>query len=144
MVDVWLKSRYPVFERNLDYNLAMLEQVLLRCRQRGVHAVLVELPLNRDIVGTRFQKAVVQYKVPAMALADEYDVAVPGRERGRGGAQRDFHDLSHLVEPGRVLWQRELAEEPSSPLLKARTAAGGRSRRLRRGVARPAAVVAAR
>jgi len=23
----------------------------------------------------------------------------------------DFHDLSHLVEPGRVVWQRRLAEE---------------------------------
>lgn len=122
MVDVWLESRYPVFARNLDYNLAMLEQVVLRCRQRGVHAVLVELPLNRDIVGTRFQKAVVQYRVPAMALAAEYDIPYLDVNEAAAVPNEDFHDLSHLVGHGRVLWQRQLAEE-LVPLLKAEAAA---------------------
>ena len=110
MVRTWLSKRYPVFERNLDYNLAMLEQVLLRCRQRGVHAVLVELPLNRDVVGTRFEKAVVQYEVPVMALADEYDVPYLDVNKAAAVPDEDFHDLSHLVEPGRVRWQRQLAK----------------------------------
>ncbi len=110
MVRVWLAKRYPIFERNLDYNLGMLEQVLLRCRQRGVHAVLVELPLNRDVVGTRFEKAIVQYKVPVMALAAEYDVPYVDVNEAAAVPDGDFHDLSHLVEPGRVLWQRQLAK----------------------------------
>ncbi len=110
MVDVWLDSRYPVFERNLPYNLDMLEQILVRCRQRGVHAALVELPLNRDIVGTRFQKAIVQYRLPVMALADEYDVAYVDVNEAASVPNEDFHDLSHLVEPGRVRWQRQLAK----------------------------------
>ncbi len=110
MVDEWLTTRYPEFERNLDYNLAMLEQILLRCRQRGVHAVLVELPLNRDVVGTRFEKAIVQYKVPVMALADEYDAPYIDVNEVAAVPDKDFHDLSHLVEPGRVLWQRRLAK----------------------------------
>jgi hypothetical protein len=117
MVQTWLTSRYPVFARNLDYNLAMLEQVLKRCRERGVHAVLVELPLNRDIVGSRFEKAVVQYKVPTMALAGEYDVPYIDVNKAADVPNDDFHDLSHLVEPGRVLWQRELAKA-LAPLLK--------------------------
>ena len=109
MVKTWLADRYPVFRRNLKYNLAMLEQVLVRCRERGVHAVIVELPLNRDVVGKRFGKAVVLYRVPAMALAAEYDVPYVDVNAAAAVPNGDFHDLSHLVEPGRVLWQRQLA-----------------------------------
>ena len=110
MVQTWLTSRYPVFRRNLAYNLAMLEQILVRCRQRGVHAVIVELPLNRDIVGKRFEKAIVLYKVPTMALAARYDVPYVDVNAAAAVPNADFHDLSHLVEPGRVLWQRQLAK----------------------------------
>jgi hypothetical protein len=118
MVAKWLTDRYPVFRRNLRYNLAMLEQILVRCRQRGVHAVVVELPLNRDIVGKRFEKAIVLYRVPAMALAAEYDVPYVDVNEAAAVPNRDFHDLSHLVEPGRVLWQRQLAAA-LAPLLGA-------------------------
>jgi hypothetical protein len=143
MVDKWLDTRYPVFVRNLDYNLAMLEQILVRCEQRGVHAVLVELPLNRDIVGTRFQKAVVQYQVPVMAFADEYGVPYVDVNEAAAVPDRHFHDLSHLVEPGRVRWQRQLARA-LVPLLEdadAARAGGGAAVPV---AARPAAEVAAR
>jgi hypothetical protein len=109
MVRQWLGSRFPVFRRNLDYNLAMLEQILARCRQRGVHAVLVELPLNRAIVGDRFDGAIVLYRVPLMALADTYRVPYVDVNAAAAIPNDDFHDLSHLVEPGRILWQRQLA-----------------------------------
>ena len=113
MVEKWNTTRYPVFQKNLDYNLAMLEQLLTRCEQRGVHAVIVELPLNEQVVKGRFDKAIAQYRAPAQALARERgvpyldfnaDVAIPSA---------DFHDLSHLVEPGRVIWQKQLARELS-------------------------------
>jgi hypothetical protein len=125
MVGTWLRTRYPVFARNLDYNLAMLEQILLRSRQRGVHAVLVELPLNRDIVGTRFQKAIVQYKVPVMALAGEYDVAYVDVNEAAAVPDDDFHDLSHLVESGRERWQRQLAKALVPLLREAGAASAG-------------------
>jgi hypothetical protein len=121
MVKTWLADRYPLFRRNLDYNLAMLEQILVRCRQRGVHAVIVELPLNRDVVGRRFEKARVLYKVPTMALAAEYDVPYVDVNAAAAVPNADFHDLSHLVEPGRVLWQRQLAKA-LVPLLGAASA----------------------
>lgn len=123
MVEVWLETRYPVFARNLPYNLAMLEQILVLCRQRGVHAVLLELPLNRDIVGTRFQKAIVQYRVPVMALADEYGVPYVDVNEAAAVPNGGFYDLSHLVEPGRVRWQRQLAKA-LVPLLGDSEAAG--------------------
>lgn len=116
MVKVWLAERLPVFRRNLAYNLAMLEQILILCRQRGVHAVIVELPLNRDVVGSRFDEAIAAYRVPAEAMAVEYDVPYVDVNAAAAVPNEAFHDLSHLVEPGRVLWQRRLAEA-LAPLL---------------------------
>ncbi len=50
----WNTSRKPVFEKNLDANLQMLEALLAQARERGVRVVLLELPLNKEIVGDSF------------------------------------------------------------------------------------------
>jgi len=73
MVTKWNAQRYPVFRRNLAYNLAMREQLVALCEQRGVPY----LDFNQKL-------------------------AIPSA---------DFHDLSHLVESERVLWQKRLVEE---------------------------------
>jgi len=111
MVSKWNATRYPVFRRNLAYNLAMLEQLVARCEQRGVKAVIVELPLNEDAVKGRFDEAIAQYRAPARALAREHGVPYLDFNQALAIPSADFHDLSHLVEPGRVLWQKRLAEE---------------------------------
>ena len=48
---------------------------------------------------------------PVQALADEYDVPYVDFNAELPLTNDDFHDLSHLVEPGRVVWQTRLAEE---------------------------------
>jgi len=111
MVTKWNAARYPVFRRNLAYNLAMLEQLVARCEQRGVRAVIVELPLNEDVVKGRFDEAIAQYREPVQALARERGVPYLDFNRELAIPSADFYDLSHLVEPGRVLWQKRLAEE---------------------------------
>lgn len=111
MVAIWNKRRYAVFKRNLAFNLAMLEQLLIRCQERGLHPVLVELPNNRDLIGERLDYAAAQYQKPAHALAAKYDVPYVDFNRELAIPNADFHDLSHLVEPGRVIWQDRLAEE---------------------------------
>jgi hypothetical protein len=111
MVRIWNKRRYRMFRRNLGFNLAMLEQIVIRCRERGLHPVLVELPDNRDLVGKRFDYASVQYQLPARALSAKYHVPYVDFNAELRLKNADFHDLSHLVEPGRVIWQRRLAQE---------------------------------
>ena len=111
LVKKWKATRYPVFGRNLAYNLAMLEQLVVRCEQRGVRAVIVELPLNEQVVKGRFDEAIAQYREPVRTLAREHDVPYLDFNRELAIPSADFHDLSHLVEPGRVLWQTRLAEE---------------------------------
>jgi hypothetical protein len=111
MVRAWNKRRYKAFQRNLGFHLAMLEQVLVRARQRGLQPVLLELPENRELIGDRFDYAVSQYQGPVRALAAEYDAPYVDFNDKVDIPNEYFHDLSHLVEPGRVIWQSELARQ---------------------------------
>ena len=111
MVRLWLAKRYPVFRQNLQFNLALVRQILISCRQRGVHAVLLELPQNSEAVRGRFGTAVNAYQVPLHKLAAEFGVPYLDFNAAAAVPSGDFFDLSHLVEPGRVIWQRRLAQE---------------------------------
>ena len=116
LVRAWLRTRYPVLRRNLRFNVAMLEQILIRCRQRGVHAVLLELPQNMEAERGRLSAATQLYQAPARALAAKYAVPYLDFNAAARIPSADFRDLSHLVEPGCVIWQRELARELASLL----------------------------
>jgi len=118
LVEKWNTTRKPVFERNLDANLEMLEALLAQARERGVRVVLLELPLNEEIVGDSFDDSRRQYQEPVTALAREYGVPYVDLNQVVDIPSRDFQDLSHLIAPGRVIWQHALAKE-LAPLLSA-------------------------
>ena len=111
MVATWFERAYPRFRANVDYNLAMLEQVVACAQERGLHVVLVELPLNRGAVRGRFDEVLAAYQRPVRAMARERHVPYLDLERDNAIPSSDFHDLMHLVEPGRARWQRRLARE---------------------------------
>ncbi len=111
MVKLWNQKRYPVFKHNLQFNLDMLEQLVVRAQQRGVRVVLLELPHNRALVGDRFDRAISEYREPVKALAEKYDVPYVDFNPELPLKNDDFHDLSHLNESGRVIWQAALARE---------------------------------
>ena len=111
MVALWNHTRYPRFQKFLDLNLGVLDQLIARSRQRGLHVALVELPSNRDIIRGRFDYAIAQYRRPVERLADRYGVPYVDFNGELALPNSDFYDLSHLVEPGRVIWQHRLAEE---------------------------------
>ena len=111
MVAIWFERAYPRFRANVDYNLAMLEQVVACAQERGLHVALVELPLNRTAVRGRFDQVLAMYQGPVRAMARERGVPYLDLERENALPSTDFHDLVHLVEPGRAHWQRRLARE---------------------------------
>ena len=111
MVATWFERAYPRFRANVDYNLAMLEQVVACAQERGLHVVLVELPLNRGAVRGRFDEVLATYQRPVRAMARERHVPYLDLERENAIPSSDFHDLMHLVEPGRARWQQRLARE---------------------------------
>ena len=124
LVTKWNTSRRPVFDQYVAANLQMLEELLKQARERGVHVVLVELPLNKQIVGDSFTTSQQQYQEPVTALAGKYGAPYIDLNKTVDIPSRDFQDLSHLIAPGRVIWQHALAKE-LAPLLS--TDSGGSS-----------------
>lgn len=111
LVTKWNASRRPVFEKNRVANLQMLEGLLAQARERGVNVVLLELPLNKEIVGDSFARSQRQYRIPVIKLAEEYGYPYVDLNDSVDIPSRDFQDLSHLIAPGRVIWQHALAKE---------------------------------
>ncbi len=111
----WLSVRYPVFAERYRGNAAMLRRLIRVCRQRGFEPVLVELPLDLSVVGHAWDRARLRYRRDCRAAAHAAGIAyaaAPGAEL----VSDDFADVSHLVEPGRVKYQRRLARIAANAL----------------------------
>jgi hypothetical protein len=111
MVRRWSKRRAPVFRRNLEYNLRMLRKLLERADERGLDVLLLELPFNATIIGDEFDWVKQAYQPRVRALAEESGVPYVDYSLELPLENIDFHDLSHLNESGRGVWERRLAEE---------------------------------
>jgi hypothetical protein len=120
----WLKKREPRFDKHFDYNAAMLEELIRVAKQRGFTIVLLELPLNAQVIGDRFDRVVGRYRALCQRLAIKYDVATLDPQPQAGLVSSDFQDLTHLVEPGRVKYEHALAAALAGAL--GRGGAGGR------------------
>ncbi len=111
MVREWMRERYPVFKERYRYNLGTLRKLVAACQERGYHPVLVELPLNLPIVGSAWDEPRAEYKAGCRQVAAEYGIPYVDFVRGAGLVSKEFVDLSHLIHPGRVKYQRRLSDE---------------------------------
>jgi len=116
LVGRWVDERYPVFQQTYAGNQKELEKLVKACKKRGFRPLLVELPLNRDIVGKSFDKPRATYRTGAKKLAAKYDVPYVDFVAEVKIPNGEFYDLMHLVEPGRVKWQKRLSEEVAALL----------------------------
>jgi hypothetical protein len=111
LVTKWNATRRPVFDQNRVANLQMLEELLAQAKERGVEVVLLELPLNEEIVKDSFTQSQRKYRIPVAKLAEEYGYPYVDLNQKVDIPSRDFQDLSHLIAPGRLIWQHALAQE---------------------------------
>jgi hypothetical protein len=123
LVAKWNTTRKPVFARNRVANLQMLEALLAEARERGVNVVLLELPLNQEIVKDSFAASQRRYRIPVARLAGKYGYPYLDLNERVDIPSRYFQDLSHLIAPGRIIWQHALAEELAA-LLNAEDSGG--------------------
>lgn len=106
----WMERRYPVFSARFAYNLAVLEQVVFACLQRGLHPVLLDLPRNTPVIGDRLDEPIGIYSRACRSLAAGYGVPFVSLVARAGFESEDFFDIAHLVEPGRAKWQLLLSD----------------------------------
>jgi hypothetical protein len=89
---------------------AQLELLIEACQTRGLHPVLLEMPLNLPIVRHALDKPRKRYRNSCRALAKKYGIPKINFLSKVGLVSGDFYDMSHLVEPGRVKWQLRLSK----------------------------------
>ena len=109
-VRAWLKIRYPLFKQHFAGNTAQLELLIAMCQTRGLHPVLLELPLNLPMVRHALDKPRKRYRDSCRALAKKYGIPKIDFLSKVHLVSSDFADLFHLVEPGRVKWQLRLSK----------------------------------
>ena len=110
-VHSWVTKRYPVFKSRYAYNLRQLERLVRVCKGRGLRPVILELPRNLAVIGGAFDVPVRQYHSGCYAIARKYGIPFVNFMRDARLLNRDFCDLGHLVEPGRVKYQRLLSDK---------------------------------
>jgi hypothetical protein len=108
-VQYWMQSRYPDFRANYGRALGVLARIIRTCLQRGLHPVLLDLPRDTAAIGSSFAVPVGMYHTGCRRLAAKYDIPFVDFVRAAHFADRDFYDVFHTVEPGRVKYQRLLA-----------------------------------
>ena len=110
-VDYWLTRRWPELAARYEYNLGALESVIHACLARGLHPVLLDLPRDLAVIGHAFDEPVAMYKAGCVWLSRKYGIPWLTPVKAAGLEDGDFFDLFHLVEPGRVKYQKLLSQK---------------------------------
>lgn len=117
-VQYWVTARRPEFNAHYRYNLDVVESVVRVCLDRGLHPVLVDLPRDLPIIGHAFDAPVSTYKAGCKQLAATYHIPWLTFVAAADFVDRDFFDIFHVVEPGRVKYQALLSEKTVTLLEK--------------------------
>jgi hypothetical protein len=108
----WLEHRGrpgAQFDRVVDYNAAALESAVALARERGFDVILAENPLNLEIVGASFDRMQGRYQPLCRGVAARHDATYVDFVAAAGLRSSDFRDLTHMLYPGEVKYEAELA-----------------------------------
>ncbi len=116
-VSYWAASRYPIFQANYDTCRMMLERLIVVCKARGLHPVLVEEPRDMAIIGHALDAPISCYRSICRTLSVKYSIPfLSGFVEAANLTNGDFYDIWHIVQSGRVKWQRLLSEKTAELL----------------------------
>jgi hypothetical protein len=119
-VRYWLQRRYPEFRANYNGELAMLQRIIRACRRRHLRVALLDLPRDLPVIGSAFDAPVTRYHRGCSRLARAWGIPWLHFVAAARFRDRDFFDIFHLVEPGRVKYQRLLSDRTIRLLQKYR------------------------
>ena len=119
-VSYWLAARYPEFRANYASELSMLQRIIRACKRRHFRVALLDLPRDLPAIGSSFDGPVARYHADCARLARTWDVPWLHFNAAARFADRDFFDIFHLVEPGRVKYQSILSDKTIRLLKKYR------------------------
>jgi hypothetical protein len=109
-VSYWLSARYPGFRANYSSELGMLQKIIRACKRRHLRVVLLDLPRDLPAIGSSFHGPVSRFHAGCSSLARAWDIPWLHFNASAKFVSRDFFDIFHLVEPGRVKYQSILSD----------------------------------
>jgi hypothetical protein len=110
LVARWLHEKYPIFKDRYEGNARVLGTLIALCKERGFIPVLVELPINLPVVGHSLDAPRDRYHAGCRAAARAGGIPYEDFVGRIGLVSHDFVDFSHLIESGRVKYQRRLSQ----------------------------------
>ncbi len=117
-VSYWLQRRYPEFRANYAGELTMLQRIIRACKRRHLRVALLDLPRDLPVIGSSFDAPVSRYHDGCSRLARGWSIPWLHFVAAAGFRDRDFFDIFHLVEPGRVKYQSILSDKTIGLLKK--------------------------
>ena len=108
LVGRWLTHRGApggAFDRDFRYSLDLLDEMVGVAQKKGFTVVLLELPLNRDIVGHSFDRMTSVYRPAVDRLAQKRGIEYLRAFSEKGLVNGDFRDITHLVPSGRAKYE---------------------------------------
>lgn len=109
LVARWLRQKYPRFRDRYERNAGTLRALIALCQDKGLCPVLVELPIDLPVVRHALDAPRDRYRSGCRAAARDAGVPYEDFIARIGLVSHDFVDFSHLVEPGRAKYQRQLS-----------------------------------
>jgi hypothetical protein len=109
-VRYWLTARYPAFNAHFSSALATLQRIIRVCRRRHLRVALLDLPRDLPVIGSALNGPVSRYQAGCAALAGRWSIPWLHFVGAAHFSDRDFFDIFHLVEPGRVKYQSILSD----------------------------------
>jgi hypothetical protein len=111
LVPRWMARRWDGFRRNRSANLRAVARLLELCRAKGLHPVLLEMPLDVRVVGDRLDRARGAYRLAVRRLGRRSHARYLSLQSASPLPTSSFWDLMHLLPPGSRVWQSRLSDQ---------------------------------
>ncbi|HMK93096.1 MAG TPA: hypothetical protein VK576_08860 [Thermoleophilia bacterium] len=110
----WLATKGApggAFDQWDDVNGLLLERAVTRAQQRGMTVVLMEGTCDRAFVGSAWDRYQWAYRTICQKVVADTGATYIDPYPIAGLVSDDFHDVIHLLEPGRYKWMDALATQ---------------------------------
>jgi hypothetical protein len=111
MLRTWVQRSYPVFRARYLQNLLRLDALLTTCERRHVHAVLLDMPMDMQLIGSTLDVPLATYRHGCRSLAALHGIPYVSFAGRAQLTNDDFYDIAHMIGPGRAKLQKLLAQK---------------------------------
>lgn len=100
----------PKFDCNFEHNALLLMQIVKHCKNLGFDVVLLEMPINSEVIGNTHDIQLARMRRLCRNIAETYNVSYLNFNDQLLLSNTAFRDINHLNKDGSAIYKHELAE----------------------------------